>query len=529
MIVEDQSEVLVFLSDPAAYGPGVTSVERIDTHSASVFLAGDRAYKLKRAVRYDYLDFSTLERRRAACLAEVRLNRRTAPALYLGVVPVTRQPGAGLELRGEGPPVEWLVEMRRFDQEMLLDRMASRADLPVSLMRDLGGAIARFHECAEPAPEYGGRDGIARVIDGNTASFRELGPAIFEPDARDRLHRAAHRALDGCADLLDQRRRAGLVRWCHGDLHLRNICLLDGTPTLFDAIEFNEDIACIDVLYDLAFLLMDLERRQFGQHANVLLNEYLQARDDLAGLPALPLLLSCRAAVRAKTSATAAGLQTDPRQAERLRGAAREYLDMAADLLHPPPPRLVAVGGLSGSGKSSVAAGIAREVGAVPGALIVRSDVLRKAAFGMEATRRLPPEAYRPEVTRRVYEQLCERARCMLAAGHSAIADAVFGEEWQRQRIEEIAQSAGASFSGIWLDASPDTLLRRTRERAGDVSDATPDIVREQLGRGAGEVTWQPVDASADLPTVCERVLAVLADPVVRPATVRPMVDRRRR
>ena len=219
-------------------------------------------YKLKRAVRFDYLDFSTSERRRSLCEAEVRLNRRTAPTLYRGVVAVTRQDDGSYALGGNGSAVDWLVEMNRFPQEALFDRLASAGALGIELMSPLAAAIADFHKSAEHRPDHGGKAGMSWVIEGNAAGFAEFGRACLDPSAAYRVTDDACRELDRRAEMLERRRESGFVRQCHGDLHLRNIVLLDGRPTLFDGVEFNDEISCTDVFYDLAFLLMDLWRRQ---------------------------------------------------------------------------------------------------------------------------------------------------------------------------------------------------------------------------------------------------------------------------
>lgn len=378
MITEDQSEVVTFLASPLTHGGA--AVERIDTHASVVFLAGTRALKLKRAVRYDYLDFSTVERRRATCEEEVRINRRTAPVLYRGVVAVTRQSDGSLALGGSGIPVDWLVEMVRFDQDGLFDRLAARGALDLALMHPLAIAIARFHASAERRHDHGGAAGMAWVVDGNASGFAEQGAGILEPAACADLTRDSRDQLARHRRLLDTRRDSGSVRQCHGDLHLRNIVLLDDCPTLFDAIEFNDEIACSDVLYDVGFLLMDLWRRQLPRHASAVWNGYLAGASDFEGVPLLPLFLSCRAAVRAKTSATAANLQTDPQPKRELQQLARDYLAMAQGLLHPPPACLIAIGGFSGSGKSTVAKALAPLIGAVPGAVVVGVDRRRRLA-----------------------------------------------------------------------------------------------------------------------------------------------------
>jgi hypothetical protein len=502
MTTGDQRDVIAFLSRPEAYGRSTLPVERIDTHISIVWLAGDRVYKLKRAVRFDYVDFSTIELRRAACEAEVRLNRRTAPSLYLGVRPVTRDAGGTLAIGGQGAPIDWLVEMVRFDQDTLFDRLAERHQLDAGLMEGLADAIVRLHASAEPRPDHGGRGGMAWVIDGNARGFVEQGAAILEPAACERLSADARAALERQADRLDVRRRQGSVRECHGDLHLRNICLVDGSPTLFDAVEFNEDISCIDVLYDLAFLLMDLWHRDLRLHANLVFNEYLARTVDLDGVALLPLFLSCRAAVRAKTSATAARVQPDERQQRDLQAASRKYLTLAQELLRPQAPCLISIGGLSGSGKSTLARRLAPFVGAAPGALIVRSDLIRKTLVGVSPLTRLGPEGYTADVTRRVYQTMGERAASALGVGHSVIADAVYARPPDRAAIAAVAREAGVPFIGLWIEGPREILARRLRERVNDASDATAEVLELQARAELGPIDWHRLDGSTDVESV---------------------------
>jgi uncharacterized protein len=495
---DGQHEIITFLSSSAAFGRRADPVERIDTHISIVWLAGDRAFKLKRAVRFDYVDFSTSDLRRAACAAEVRLNRRTAPSLYLGVIAVTRAADGSLAIGGDGTPVDWLVEMKRFDQETLFDRLAERHRLDLALMEGVADAIVRLHESAEPRPDRGGRNGMAWVVDGNARGFDEQGGAALDTGERERLTAGCRAALERHTVLLESRRRSGLVRWCHGDLHLRNICLVDNAPTLFDAVEFNEDISCVDVLYDLAFLLMDLWRRDLRRHANIVFNEYMGRRLDLDGLPLMPLFLACRAAVRAKTSITAAGMQRDEREKRTLEKASREYLSLALTLLQPVPPTVIAIGGFSGSGKSTLARRLGPVVGAAPGALVLRSDVIRKALLGAPRSTRLGPDAYAPSVSRRVYDTIADRAATALRAGHAVIADAVYASADERGRIAAVAAAAGVPFVGLWIEGPRDVLAKRLDARAGDASDATPDVLDRQRQAGAGPLDWERLDGSLD-------------------------------
>ena len=508
MITEDQTAVVAFLASPSTHGGA--AVERIDTHASVVFLAGQHAWKLKRAVRYDYLDFSTVERRKSMCEAELRINKRTAPGLYRRVVAVTRETDGSLALGGRGRPIEWLVEMSRFDQEGLLDRRAARNALDVEVMPTLASAIARFHASAERRRDRGGKAAMAWVIDGNATGFAEQGGDALDAAACAALTKAAHDVLERDAAHLDARRDAGFVRQCHGDLHLRNIVMLDGRPTLFDGIEFNDDIACIDVLYDLSFLLMDLWHRKLPRHANAVLNAYLSETIDLDGVPLLPLFLSCRAAVRAKTSATAARLHTDPERRRELQATARDYLSLAQRLLHPPPPCLIGVGGLSGSGKSTLARAIAPLVGAAPGAVVIRSDVIRKHLCGVDPLQRLGREGYTTETSRRVYGTLIDRASLVVRSSHAAIADAVFGRPSDREALEQSAGAAGAAFVGLWLDAPEAELTARAGRRERDASDADAEVIRSQLAQDAGVITWHRVDASSTPEQALRQAMVIL-------------------
>lgn len=493
-----QAAVIEFLASPATHGGSV--VERIDTHSAVVFLAGSRALKLKRAVAFDYLDFSTPERRHAACEAEVRINRRTAAAIYRGVVAITREPDGRLALGGTGEPVDWCVDMERFDQEQLLDRLAGRNGVTLDIAERLADAVARFHLTAEPRHDQGGVEGMRWVITGNARGFAEQGEGILAPAACAALTAAALAELERRAALIDRRRATGCVRQCHGDLHLRNIVLIDGAPTPFDAIEFNDAIACGDVFYDLAFLLMDVWRRDLRGAANALLGGYLARTLDFEGLALLPLFLSCRAAVRAKTSATTARLQSDPVRRQESEALARDYVTMAAGFLRPATPTLVAIGGLSGSGKSTLARGLASDVGPVPGAVVLRSDALRKSLCGVQPFERLGPDGYTADVSARVYEVMVDRARAALGAGHAVIADAAFLQPDERAAIEAAATEASVPFVGLWLEAPSGVLTARVEGRSGDASDADATVLGQQLRRDLGPITWQRLDASGSAP-----------------------------
>lgn len=492
---ESQDDVIRFLSAPSAYG-STLPVERLETHGAIVFLCGDHAYKLKRAVRYPYMDYSTAEKRREMCEHELAVNRRTAPSLYLGVRPIVRN---ATSLAFGDPAargaIDWVVVMRRFPQEALLEEMRRRQELPLALMPRLAEQIALFHEQAERQTGSGGGKGIGRVIAGDVEVFQTMAGHPFLPQKLERFARLAWRRLGRDCELLDQRRDAGLVRRCHGDLHLNNICLIDGEPVLFDAIEFSERFSRIDVLYDLAFLLMDLDRHGLREHASAVLNRYLEKTGDHAGLAALPLFLSCRAAIRAHVTVSAAhASSTAPR--EDLLKEAEVLLDQAIDCLAPSAPRLVAVGGPSGTGKSTLARRIAPMLGVAPGAIVLRSDVIRKQLFGMREDQRLPTAAYSMEMNTRVYDRIAEISTQVIRAGYTAIADAVYGSVAEQAQIAAVAEVAEVPFCGLWLTAAPSLLEQRIEARRGDASDATVDVLHQQLTRIQEPASWARIDAS---------------------------------
>lgn len=491
----DQREAIAFLANPASHGAGIEKVERIETHVSLVFLAGERAYKLKRAVKLPYLDFSTVEERRAACANELALNRRTAPRIYLGLRRLGRDAQGKVAFCDTGEAVDWVVEMRRFDQALLFDALAQAGRLDARLMDALADHIAQFHDAAERRPHSGGTAALAEVAETACGILTRTGDAVAPPQRIRLLREAWCEALAARGPLIEARRAAGKVRHCHGDLHLRNICLLDGEPTLFDCLEFSNELASIDILYDIAFLVMDLEHRGLATLANRLFNRYLDKSGEDGGLRATPLFLSLRAGIRAHVTATALADVAQPGKQGELAAEARAYLDLALALLEPRPPRLVAVGGPSGSGKSTLAAALAPELGLRPGARVLRSDVARKLLLGAAPETRLPEAAYRRDVTRRVYDRLREKAATALAAGYTAIIDAVALTPAERRSFAEVARKAGAPFTGLWLEADPNAMAARITGRRHDASDATPEILAQQLRRDPGPLDWTRIDA----------------------------------
>ncbi|MFB9261595.1 AAA family ATPase [Bradyrhizobium erythrophlei] len=506
----DQAAVLSFLS--CASGKDAT-VQRFDTHCSVVFLEPDRVLKIKRAVKLPYLDFSTLEKRRRACEDEIAINRRYAPTIYRRIVPITRE-GDGLAIGGRGPVVEWAVEMARFDESKTLDRLAAQVALEPDLAEALAAILLESHLKATISGGSNWLASLPGIIDRNTERFRaEAAPSR---ERIDKLHELSHRELARNLDLLRRRAAAGQVRRCHGDAHLGNIVLIDGRPVLFDAIEFDPEIATTDVLYDFAFPLMDL--LHFGQKApaNRLFNSYMQtawhAHSDALRL--LPLFLSIRAAIRANVLFTQH--QQRPQDRTIAVNAAR-YFDLALQLVAPESPCLLVIGGRSGTGKSVLARDIAGLIAPPPGALVLRSDVIRKELYGVAEHTTLPPATYTPEASDRVYRAMIERAERALAQGISVVLDAAFLKPSERDAAEVAARDTMVEFHGIFLTTDSGTRLQRVAARQHDASDATPNVALDQESIDTGDIGWEIVDASGSPATTLDRSTSRLREASLHP------------
>lgn len=506
---ERQNRLVEALLQPQAYAHPVDRVEHIETHISHIFLAGDYAYKIKKAVQFAFLDYRRLEQRHRMCQREYQRNLRAAPELYLDVVPVTEASDGRIRIDGEGSVVEWAVKMRRFASDALMSTMVEEDRLTASHIDVLARRIARFHDDAPVAAagdtHGGGSQGAAEW----RSTLEELAERddLFAPQDLARLKRLSEKAIEENAALLDRRLEADQVRHVHGDLHLRNACWLDGEPVLFDSIEFNDRLAVIDTLYDLAFLLMDLIARDHRDLANVALNSYLAERWDVEGLTLLPLFMSARAGILAKVlaeqHAEGAG---EPAQ---LAARARHYFGLALQLIDRAPGAVVAIGGLSGTGKSTVARGLAPLLDPAPGAVLLRSDVIRKQLAGVPVTEPLAQHYYSADYNRRVYERMHKLAGDVAAAAHSVITDAVYSAPGERDDIAHIAAGADRSFHGVWLEADLETRLGRVDHRAADASDADTGVVKLQQDKDVGAIDWRRIDAGGAAETVVAAVAAL--------------------
>jgi len=469
-------------------------VKRIDTHAASVFLDGARALKIKRAVKFPFLDYSTLEKRKAACEEELRINRPHAPQIYHRVVAITEEADGSVTIDGRGRPIEYAVDMSRFDENQTLDHLAKAGRFDPDFASGIADAIAASHAAAAPADGKTWVSSIPDLIDSNSNGLRS-GDHVSAAEV-EQLAEISHATFQRLRPQLEERARRGFVRRCHGDLHLANIVLIGQQPVLFDAIEFDAKMATVDVFYDLAFTLMDLLHHDQAPAANVILNRYLAATppENLDALGALPLFMSIRAAIRAQV-ALARLKSSHPDDADII-DEARRYFDLARGLIRPPAPRLVAVGGLSGTGKTVLARALAPTVTPQPGAVVLRSDVIRKQMFGVADTERLPPSAYTPELAERVYATLAERARRVLRQGHSVIVDGVYARDFERDACAKLARECGVPFTGLFLVADLATRQARIGDRRGDASDATQEVAALQENYNIGHIGWATIDAS---------------------------------
>ena len=472
---------------------------RIETACNRVYLAGDTAWKVKRPVDLGYVDFTTLERRREAAEREIAFNSPAAPDIYRRVHAVTRS-GDRLELDGGGPAVDYVVEMRRFDEGSVLSARPGSVD--GSLAEALGREISRLHAVAPLRPEGGGADGLAYTIDSNAHLLTGLADRLGRDAVEAVIATTAGRFADA-AGVLEARRRAGFTRRCHADLHLGNILLEDGRPVLFDCIEFNDRLSDIDIQYDLAFLLMDLDFRNRRDAACRVLDAWLDeaARREgeglREGLAVLPLMLSVRAVVRAHVEANSGHDE-----------GGRAYLAAALRHLHPEPPRLFAVGGMSGTGKTTLARAVAPQLGASPGAVVLRSDEVRKRLSGVAPTDRLPPGAYAPGMSDRVHAALFAEATSLLAAGRSVILDATFLDPEHRGAAADLADRLGLPFAAVWLEGTPEVLKTRLAGRSGDASDADVQTLEQQAKRDAGSIAWPRLRAELDATPAALEVFA---------------------
>lgn len=477
------TQLIDALRNPALYRQPVGEVELIETHISWVLLAGDLVYKIKKPLDLGFLDFSTLEKRAFFCREEVRLNRRTAPELYLDVVEIRGTPERP-SLEGDGEIIEYAVKMRRFEPSAGFDRLLADGRLEHEHITDLGRSLAELHSIAKVAPPESRFGSIEDVADPMRDNFTDLARLLDNDAFGSRLRhlqQSTDRQLGQHFGLLEDRHRQGFTRECHGDAHLGNVALIDGRATLFDCIEFSEDLRWIDVMCDLAFTVMDLRDRGAPGLAWLLLDEYLAHTGDYEGLRLLPLYMVYRALVRAKVNAFR--LEDDDVDRTAALAEIDGYLALAKEISLEHRPAVLVTMGVSGSGKSWLARGLVERAGVIR----VRSDVERKRLHGLtpgaDSGSGLETDLYSAEATRRTYQRLVELARAITDAGIPVLIDAACLKRWQRGLFESFAQQRGIPFSIIHCRADEDVLRARivARDKAGDdPSEAGLDVLRHQ-------------------------------------------------
>ena len=470
----------------AAFLRGLSGADPIETHISLVYRGPDTVWKLKKDIRLPFLDFSTLEARHFFARRELELNAPAAPGLYRDVAAVVRRADGYLAVdenpAPDAPVLDWVLRMARVAEENFLDRVAAAGGLTPALLDALGDAVALYHQTLPPVAGRAPSAEMRAVLQGNATAALTAGL----PEARVRAWRVrAEEKRAALAPWLEARGRQNFVRRAHGDLHLGNLCLWQGQVVPFDALEFDEAMATIDLGYDFSFLLMDLDHRASRAAANRVMNRYVARTGDAAFTRGLPLFLSLRAMIRAHVAARSGDA-----------AASTAYLDAAEAYLRPAPVIVVAVGGLPGTGKTTLARALAPGLGRAPGALVLRSDEIRKRLHGVKPEERLSPAAYQEGVSANVFSQLAEAAREAAAGGQSVVADATFLDPIHRQKITRAAAAAGIKFCGIWLQAPLVELEARIAARVGDASDATVSVLRAAAAHDPGAGTWHAVDAT---------------------------------
>jgi len=481
---DNNPEWIAALMKPDSYDHPVESIQLIETHISWVVLTGAYAYKIKRPVDLGFVDFSSLEKRKFYCEEEVRLNRRLARDIYLAVVAIK---GTHEEprLSGEGEIIEYAVKMVQFPIEAQLDRFVNRDALSSKHIDAFARLIAAFHgqiDRADNSVAYGDLEHLSQPVLENFIQIRQQIGDSTSTDSLSKLESYSRSDISRLSTVFEQRKNRGFVRECHGDLHLANMAWVESKPLVFDCIEFNPNLRWIDVMSEIAFLIMDLEKRGQSRLAYRFLNSYLEGTGDYSGLRVLNFYLVYRVIVRAKVEAIRAN-QSDASPEERVAGkkAFHEYLQLAVQYSQERPLKLIITHGLSGSGKSTLAQGLVERIGAVR----IRSDVERKRLFGLdpeEASQSSPDgNLYSEAANRQTYQKLVELSRAALEGGYSVVVDAACLAASQRELFKALASKMQVPYTILEITASEATLKRRIASRQDGVSDADLNVLETQI------------------------------------------------
>jgi uncharacterized protein len=458
----------------------VAPIDLLQTHISFVLLTGEYVYKVKKIVNFGFLDYSSLEKRRHFCQQELQMNQRGAAEIYLEVLPIS-QVGETFELGSSANIVEYTLKMRQFPQENLWTSLFDRGELSENHLEKLGRTVAQFH-AESPTDEYiqsfGRVERIKEAIDSNYKTAENYIGRVQTKERFDQTKAYTDRFFQQNCQLFDIRIETGKIRACHGDLHLKNIAHWHEKILLFDCIEFNEPFRLVDVMYDVAFVVMDLDTRQRHDLANAFLNTYLEETGDWEGLKVLPLYLCRQAYVRAKVTSF---LLDDPgisdEEKQQASSRAEHYYQLAWEYTQPRQGQLMVMSGLSGSGKSTVARWVARHLGAIQ----IRSDAVRKHLAGIPLNQRGEKEIYSEQMTQKTYDRVLELGRMLASKGWSVILDAKFDRTLWRKRTIELATSENLPLQILHCQAPLEVMRDRLNHRAGDIADATANLLDAQL------------------------------------------------
>ena len=478
---------------PEVYNHPAKNIELIETHISWVILTGYFAYKIKKPVDFGFLDFSTLEKRHNFCAQEVELNRKLAAAIYLDVVAITGTADKP-RISGSGSVFEYAVKMTQFPQSAQLDNKLAAGELKLEHMDAIAHMVADFHQTTDVADEtmdYGNKEMVYQPVEENFRQINEHLDTEHYTDKLTALSQWSKSEFTKQQTVFTQRKADGFIRQCHGDMHLRNLVWLDNKPMAFDCIEFNPKLSWIDVISEIAFLIMDLQHRYQHQLANRFLNSYLEVTGDYAGLSVLPYYLCYRALVRAKVASLRLEQKSiTEKEREQTLTEFESYLELATAYAQRQPAKLIIMRGLSASGKSTVSQQLLETLGAIR----IRSDVERKRLFGIDSTNNVssditPSEIdsgiYSAQASLQTYKKLAELASEIICAGYSVIVDAAFLKHEQREPFQLLASRLGVPYIILEVTAPSDVLRQRIIKRKNDVSDADLAVLEHQL------TSWQ--------------------------------------
>lgn len=511
MILESQSDIIKVLSNPKTYGKNIDRVDICQSHISILFLVGNRVYKLKRAVLYPEADFSTPEKRRFSCVREMKRSTIYAPGLVINVKPIRRLENGKIVIGGKnGAEIDTVLEMHRIPRENLLNNLLPSPFFGRFETMDLAESLAKLHNRAKIFKTKWGADVVKKVILENESILSCFCPDLFKKEAINTLTRKSLSTLAQTASLIRYRQKTGHVRKCHGDLLLSNIAYHKNNFLFFSPIEYNETQSCIDTLYDLADVLMDLEIKGLRPLTNILFNHYMAYTNDIDGFPLLPLYQSVRAASRAAVCAKRSTLLKGNEKKSVIKEA-RRYFDLATRFISDFRPILIACGGLSGSGKSRVARDLGGMLSPAPGAVILRDDVVKKQIVGLAPHQTLDEQYNTPAFDEVVYDVLRQEARTALGTGSCVIVDALFHNPTERQAIEDLARELQLPFIGFWMDAPLSVRTNRVEKRLRNPSDVRSyEELQKQLTIETGPISWHKIMTDAPREKTTKQALRIL-------------------